>query len=331
MSIADGQRFLVTLTKPDISDCKTIYYEVTDIDFDDLEVEISDLIGAGSQVFDMGEEKEFEGGDITVKLLDVNGTTNAYFNFTTTSTSGILGSNTAISEKGLVINLPESVTIAEDVDMAYLNFTEADEKDNINAGVQFNATIVLSSTTSGKLHVGGDDVDKQEVSSDHDKGYVASELATMVELDSSGTENDYVITYFGEEVTTDVFVASADAEIVSEGIAQVMVVKDTEVSSVATKNLIVVGGSCINSAAATLVGGPYCGAAWTTATGIGSGQFLIKAYASSSLTSEMALLVAGYEVADTTNAATYLTTKANFDTSVGGIGTTSTAVLTAFE
>jgi len=329
LSIADGQRFLVTLTKPDISDCKTIYYEVTDIDFDDLEVEISDLIGAGSQVFDMGEEKEFEGGDIAVKLLDIYDGT-AYFDSSSTS-GGTHSYRTAISEKGLVITLPETVTITDDIQSAEINFKEADEKDNINAGVQFNATIVLSSTTSGKLHVGGDDVDKQEVSSDHDKGYVASELATMVELDSSGTENDYVITYFGEEVTTDVFVASADAEIVSEGIAQVMVVKDTEVSSVATKNLIVVGGSCINSAAATLVGGPYCGAAWTTATGIGSGQFLIKAYASSSLTSEMALLVAGYEVADTTNAATYLTTKANFDTSVGGIGTTSTAVLTAFE
>ena len=294
-------------------------------------MEISDLIGAGSQVFDVGKEKEFEGGDITVKLLDVNGTTNAYFNFTTTSTSGTLGSNTAISEKGLVINLPESVTIVDHEDMAYLNFTEADEKDNINAGVQFNATIALSSATSEKLHVASDDVTMQEVSSDHDKGYVASELATMVELDSSSTENDYVITYWGEEVTTDVFVASADAEVVSEGIAAVMVVKDTEVASVASKNLIVVGGSCINSAAAALVGGAHCGAAWTTATGVGTGQFLIKAYTSGIASNDFALLVAGYEAADTTNAATYLTTKANFDTSVGGIGTTSTAILTAFE
>ena len=89
--------------------------------------------------------------------------------------------------------------------------------------------------------------------------------------------------------------------------------------------------SCINSAAAALVGGAHCGAAWTTATGVGTGQFLIKAYTSGIASNDFALLVAGYEATDTTNAATYLRTKANFDTSVGGIGTTSTAALTAFE
>ena len=102
-----------------------------------------------------------------------------------------------------------------------------------------------------------------------------------------------------------------------------VLVKDSEVSSVATKNLVVVGGSCINSAAATLVGGAKCGAAWTTATGVGAGQFLIKGYATSSLTSKLALLVAGYEAADTVNAATYLRTKA-VDTGKEYKGTSST-------
>jgi hypothetical protein len=88
-----------------------------------------------------------------------------------------------------------------------------------------------------------------------------------------------------------------------------MLVTDAEIASVATKNLVVVGGSCINTAAATLVGGAYCGAAWTEATGVGSGQFIVKGYADSSLTSRMALLVAGYEADDTTNAATYLRNK----------------------
>jgi hypothetical protein len=107
-----------------------------------------------------------------------------------------------------------------------------------------------------------------------------------------------------------------------------VLVTDSEVSTVSSKNLVVVGGSCINTAAATLVGGNYCGSAWTTATGIGSGQFLIKGYSSSSLTSRMALLVAGWEAADTTNAATYLRTQ-SVDTSkeYKGISATSATLV----
>jgi hypothetical protein len=102
-----------------------------------------------------------------------------------------------------------------------------------------------------------------------------------------------------------------------------VVVMDTEVSSVATKNLVIVGGSCINQAAATLVGGGYCGQAWTDATGIEAGQFLIKGYTDNSLTSGLALLVAGYHAADTKNAATYLRTQAP-DTESAWKGTTAT-------
>jgi hypothetical protein len=95
-------------------------------------------------------------------------------------------------------------------------------------------------------------------------------------------------------------------------------VRDSDVASVSTKNLIVVGGSCVNTVAARLLGVPAgtCGAAWTSATtpfvtgGLGSGQFLIKSYAGANtngLTSGTALLVAGTDATDTINAATYLT------------------------
>ncbi|MBS3086230.1 hypothetical protein J4422_00845, partial [Candidatus Pacearchaeota archaeon] len=102
-----------------------------------------------------------------------------------------------------------------------------------------------------------------------------------------------------------------------------VLVRDSEVGSVGSKNLIVVGGSCINSVAAGLVGGASCGSAWTTATGVGSGQFLIQSFARDS---KVALLVAGYEAADTVNAATYLRTKP-VDTIAGKkyIGTSSTS------
>jgi hypothetical protein len=88
-----------------------------------------------------------------------------------------------------------------------------------------------------------------------------------------------------------------------------VVVKDTEVSSVSSKNLIVVGGSCINSVAANLLGGMTCGSDFTTKTGVGSGQFLIQSMASTYSSSKVALVVAGYDADDTVNAATYLMNK----------------------
>jgi hypothetical protein len=117
----------------------------------------------------------------------------------------------------------------------------------------------------------------------------------------------YVTTKDGVTVTTTTGTASSLGYIL---------VKDSEVSSVSSKNLIVVGGSCVNSVAAKLVGSAACGADFTTKTGIGSGQFLIQSYANPYTTGKVALLVAGYDAVDTKNAATYLTTK-EVDTTVG--------------
>jgi len=139
---------------------------------------------------------------------------------------------------------------------------------------------------------------------------------------SSG-QKSVKLMYHGEEVKADVYIAAPSVSVGGGGALGDVLVTDAEVSSVSSKNLVVVGGSCINSAAASLVGGAYCGSAWTTATGVGAGQFLIKGYASSSVTTRMALLVAGWEAADTTNAATYLRTQA-VDTGKEYKGTSAT-------
>ncbi|MBU1136597.1 MAG: hypothetical protein KJ559_03765, partial [Nanoarchaeota archaeon] len=137
------------------------------------------------------------------------------------------------------------------------------------------------------------------------------------------------LSYGKKQMYADVYIAEVDASITAGtsagGASQIgdILVKDSEVSSVASKNLIVVGGSCINSAAASLVGGASCGAAWTTATNVGTGEFLIKGYASPSI-GKFALLVAGYDAADTVNAATYLRNQA-LDTSKEYKGTSSTS------
>jgi S-layer protein (TIGR01564 family) len=164
------------------------------------------------------------------------------------------------------------------------------------------------------------------------RDFTYSALATEILLTNpSSGENSITLTYHGDEVTADVYITSPETVVTTTGGSTTgtlgnVVVRDSEVDSVSSKNLIVVGGSCINSVAARLVGGARCGSSWTTATGVGSGQFLIQSFADAYTEGRIALLVAGYDAADTTNAATYLTTR-TVDTAEGKkyIGTTETS------
>ena len=107
----------------------------------------------------------------------------------------------------------------------------------------------------------------------------------------------------GEEI---VEVEETNSTEVSDTPIGVLIVKDTEINNVKDKNLIVVGGSCINAVAAQLLGLPAntCGSDFTAVTNVGSGQYLIKEYVSPYNADKVALLVAGYEAADTTAATT---------------------------
>jgi hypothetical protein len=322
LDLTEDNRFFVTLNDTDLGDVETMYYEVTTVDWDDPEVlvEIEDLIGTKDITLEDIDEDETV-GDITVTLAGLNDT-HIYLKFT----GGTLNYNVAFSEKGLRTTLPAKTRVqTNDVGTGVtLTFQEADSDDDLGEGATFTATV--KSNDNEKLHVSTTNVDTLEDEEDVFWGYVVSDLATKVTHDQTADEYEYDIAYYGEEVSSDVMVVGGVATISggSNALGNVLV-KDTEVSSVATKNLIVVGGSCINSAAAALVGGTKCGAAWTAATGVGSGQFLIKGYANSALTSGLALLVAGYDAEDTVKATTYLTNK-EVDTSKTLKGTSSTLV-----
>jgi hypothetical protein len=96
---------------------------------------------------------------------------------------------------------------------------------------------------------------------------------------------------------------------------------DAEIASIQDKNLIVIGGSCVNTVAADLLGGAYCGAEFTEATkgngtGVGADQFLIQVFNNENSPGKIAMLVAGYEAADTNKAVAYIkdtTTKLSTD------------------
>jgi hypothetical protein len=163
--------------------------------------------------------------------------------------------------------------------------------------------------------------DNQKVSSDNDLRKDADLWGTITTIDQSDSDQKTaVISYPDEQIYAQLYLAEESASITagstSSGTATELgsvTVYDSEVSSVASKNLIVVGGSCINSVAAELIGSAACEADFTAATDIAAGEALIKSY---SRNSKVALLVAGYNAADTTKAVTYLTNNA-VDTTVG--------------
>ena len=154
---------------------------------------------------------------------------------------------------------------------------------------------------------------------------------TVVTTDASESDQKTVdISYPGSQTYTWAYVGATGSSVSSGGssggaLGDVLVT-DSEISSVQSKNLIVVGGSCVNTVASELLGGAACGASFTDATGVGTGQFLIESMTSSYSSGKVALIVAGYEAADTGNAATYLRTQ-TVDTSVGKkyVGTTATS------
>jgi len=96
-----------------------------------------------------------------------------------------------------------------------------------------------------------------------------------------------------------------------------VVIKDTEIASHTDKNLIIVGGSCINAEAAKLLGGHACGVDFTTKTGVAINQYIIQSFVSTYNAEKVAVVVAGYEAADTTKAvADFIASETDF-----GVGT----------
>lgn len=218
-----------------------------------------------------------------------------------------------------------------------------EEKDD-SSGALYNAIIVkMDDYVSSSEKAGVADVeltwgsdaywDDVQLESDDDLYKSMDYWGAIVTTDRSDSDSyNAVISYPDEQVYPMLYIAEESATInPGEDGTPIspyngVVVADNEVASQSGKNLIVVGGSCINTAATALIGGTgaVCGTDFTDSTGIGPGQFLIKGYATNSLTSKLALLVAGYNKADTVNAAKYLMTN-TVDTTKAYKGTSSTS------
>jgi len=197
-----------------------------------------------------------------------------------------------------------------------LTFQEEDYNEIPAGGDGINLTLGFNSASTPEVSVTGVTIAHSGSSTeiqdtDVFRNFVYSALGTEILWDkpSSGQQSVKMI-YHGGESYGSVYLSSAGS--VAGGATGVVPVLDSAVSGVQSKNLIVVGGSCVNTVARTLVAptatAPLCEADWTQLTGVGAGEYLIKTYANPYAADKIAVLVAGYEKADTASAANYLTT-----------------------
>jgi len=213
-----------------------------------------------------------------------------------------------------------------------LVFSEADKDGNLGLGSNMTFTVGLTSKSyaevSNVAFSSGSEI-KEIGSSDVYTGYAYSPLASQISWDNGPDQETADIVYHGAESYAKVYVTDVSGS-VSSGGGQTgsLSVTDADASQLTGKNLIVVGGSCVNTVAASLLGSstPLCGDGWQAATNVGEGSFLIKTFNSPYTSGKIATLVAGYNQVDTANAAKYLTTQTIDVSTVGTtyIGSTAT-------
>jgi len=151
---------------------------------------------------------------------------------------------------------------------------------------------------------------------DYDNYYL-TKYGTFVK--QTGNDDKTVeIFYPGSAANLGFYIAEQSA-VTGADASKVQVLKDTQAATAKDKNLIVVGGSCVNTVAATILGSttPLCGADFSAKTNVGAGQYLIQLVASPLNAQKVAMLVAGYDVAQTV-AAKDKVKEGNVDTSKMG-------------
>jgi hypothetical protein len=258
-----------------------------------------------------GDTWNFTSGG-TVYELNLSTTTNS-----TTHTVGQVKYNItstgAVDEvKIYLLNVAETTNI---IIPAVVVFEEKDDNSNyeaiiveLEAGATSDDGLGVDSvedTWSNAL--GGWSSTRYSDSKQTDRGDLWGSIMTTDSADSD--QKVATISYPDEQVYAQIYVAQDTASITpgvttGGGGGQVLIVEDSMVSTVSSRNLVVVGGSCINSVAAKILGSdsPICTSDFTEKTGVGPSQYLIQVEKSPYTEDKIAMLVAGYESADTLNA-----------------------------
>jgi len=294
-----------------------------------------------------GNESNWTIGGVTINTTHANNYTTATigkltYNFTTAGAGAVnrtlvylTNASTSSNTVGYNINTPALVMFeAKDDNTAYNVVVVPVE--NAAAGtssdpVGVNDVLFTSATLFSATLQSDSDIEQQ-----------VDWYGTLVSSDSNkASQKTATIKNPASQVFSQIFVGANSATISggstsSNGAKELgsVTVYDNEITTVQSKNLLVVGGSCINAVAAKVLGkdAAVCGADFTTLTTVGDGQYLIQVLASPYTTGKVAMLVAGYNAADTTKAATYLTNNAvttTTGTKLKGTSVTDATVVTA--
>lgn len=138
---------------------------------------------------------------------------------------------------------------------------------------------------------------------------VMDHYGTIIESPESNMDDDRVVLRVPSEqvyAQVSVFGSEEDSsiDVVKPTPAELNITKVTDGQIPTGKNVIVVGGSCINTMAADLLGGKFCGAEFTTKTGVVAGQVLIETFDRGD--GNVVTLVAGFNAEDTVRGVQYL-------------------------
>jgi len=228
------------------------------------------------------------------------------YNFTGTGT---------VNETKLYVTNPESSSSANLLGPGLIIFEEKDDASNYEVIVVETEPNPAGTGTNG---YGFNDV-MFSATTMYEKTMKDSDFTQNVDLfgvlaTTDGDDSDQkklTIAIPDNQIYAQLFIGEASSTV--GGSAGAITVMDTAIADAAGMNLVVVGGSAINSVAASLLGGAYSEGAFTAATGVAAGEFLLQTF---DWSGNSALLVAGYHAEDTTRATAYLLNN-DVDTTVG--------------
>lgn len=185
------------------------------------------------------------------------------------------------TENGAKINLTDGSIIKIDEETSFNGGTFTN-----NSGHTLGETITISIDNLDDIELVLEDIGYHQTNDDYK--YSLTEYGSYIKE----TNNDKIEVYYPESaMEINFYIGEIESEIQT-------IPLEGEVSRV------IVGGSCINSEAASLLGiGRLCGEDFTAQTDVGAGQVLIRTFADGD---KIKILVAGYHAADTSRGIAYL-------------------------
>jgi hypothetical protein len=308
--------FVTTYVKDE--EGESYYLKVTGFDDDDDTVTITDQIDTDNTcTIALNEECQFGslGVDVKATTLDSAGET------VTLTAAEDNYFDRLVTVEGALFYLPLDGDLGG---ATYpLVMAEEDNDGNIAPLAGATATFTYGFSDNDKASVKAVDAslwasegdEMLSVDDDTDEGYIGSDLGTKITYNYGGDEDSAVVHYWGSEIYGNVYLAGSGATSGSSWSA----VKDTETGMYKTQNIVIIGGTAVNSVAREFLGldaaTPVYGteSGWLDNTDVdaqGKGILWIKNSPYTEGAGKYAILVAGYVGSDTETTANFLDLKA---------------------